>query len=110
VLLAIAIGDYQVSPVGAHILARTIEAKNLEPVNRPIWGVPSTPGPFQGSGIIEFSFGLPPSPITNTPPMGPDIDNPHEKVRYLPSAQTMSDWFLREGIVKQACSDVCDPN
>ena len=29
VLLHVAIGDYQVTPLGAHIIARTVGAKNL---------------------------------------------------------------------------------
>ncbi len=71
VLIHTAIGDQQVTPLGAHVIARAIHAKNLKPVNRTIFGIPDTDGPFTGSGMVEFNFGLLEVPKTNTPPTGP---------------------------------------
>ena len=62
----------------------SVNAKNLAPVNRSIWGIPEDKGPFTGSGMVEWSFGLPEAPKTNTPPVG--TDDPHDKVRVLPEA------------------------
>src|SRR6185369_17998822 len=62
VLIHVAIGDFQVTPLGAHLIARAVGAKNLSPVNRSVFGIPEANGPFDGPGIVEFSFGLPPSP------------------------------------------------
>ena len=104
-----AIGDQQATPLGAHILARAVHAKNLKPVNRSVFGLPDTDGTFSGSGIVEFSFGLPESPKTNTPPMGPDSDDPHDKVRVLNAAYDQSDEFFRKGTVTAYRSGVCDP-
>jgi len=109
VMLHVAIGDYQVTPLGAHIIARTVGAKNLAPVNREIFGLATTEGPFTGSSLIEFGFGLPESPKTNTPPQGPEDDDPHDKVRVLQSARDMTDTFLREGKTQAYCSGPCDP-
>jgi hypothetical protein len=109
VLIHDAIGDFQVSPLGAHLIARAIGAQNVKPVNRTIWGIPEADGPFTGSGIMEFSFGLPESPKTNTPPMGADGDDPHDKVRVLEAAQKQSDTFFRTGSIEATCSGVCDP-
>jgi hypothetical protein len=108
VLIHAAIGDHQVTPLGAHILARTVSAKNLAPVNRDIWGVDSGPAPLMGgSAIVEFNFGLPEAPKTDTPPyMGED---PHDMVRVLTAAIDQSDQFFRTGTVVQTCKAACTP-
>ncbi len=109
VLLHVAIGDYQVTPLGAHIIARSVKAKNVGPVNRSIWGIEETPGPATGSGIVEFSFGLPEAPKTNTPPTGPSDDDPHDKVRVLDAAYDQTDTFFRTGMIQHFCNGPCDP-
>lgn len=109
VLLHVAIGDYQVTPLGAHMIARAVGAKNLKPVNRSIFGIPEADGPFTGPGMVEFSFGLPESPKTNTPPTGPEADDPHDKVRVLDAAYSQTNDWLRTGKVVPYCMGACDP-
>ncbi|MRG91617.1 hypothetical protein [Polyangium spumosum] len=106
-LIHVAIGDYQVTPLGAHILARTVGAKNLLPVNRTIWGVEEATGPLSGAAMVEFDFGLPEAPKTNTPPKGDD--DPHGKVRGLDAAYSQSHEFFRTGVIKAYCEGACDP-
>src|SRR5262249_41963469 len=83
VLLHVAIGDHQVTPLGAHILARAVKAQNMKLVNREIFGVPDADAPFTGNGMVEWDFGLPPAPTSNIP-MTAGAD-PHDKVRKLQS-------------------------
>ncbi len=112
ILIHAALGDHQVTPLGAHILARTVHAQNLKPVNRSVYGLPEFDAPYTGSGIVEFSFGLPTSPLTNTSPEGslyPDSDDPHDKVRSLPDARDQAEQFLRTGVVATYCTGPCDP-
>ena len=109
ILIHAAIGDYQVTPLGAHMIARAVGAQNLSPTNRKIYGIPEKDGPFTGSGIVEFDFNLPESPKTNVPPGGPEDDDPHDKVRVLDSAVYQTDVWLREGIVKPFCDQTCNP-
>jgi len=112
ILIHAAIGDHQVSPLGAHVIARAAKAQSLKPANRSLYGIPEADGPFTGSGIVEFSFGLPESPKTNTPPEGatyPDSDDPHDKVRVLDAARNQTEEFLRNGTISAYCSGVCDP-
>jgi len=109
ILMHVAIGDHQVTPLGAHIIARSVKAKNLSPTNRSVWGVEDAPAPFMGSGLVEYSFGLPEVPKTNTPPEGPDEDDPHDKVRVLDPSYNQTDTFLRTGEIKQYCTGACDP-
>jgi hypothetical protein len=111
VLLHVAIGDHQVTPLGAHIIARTVGAKNLAPVNRHVWGLEESPGPIMGSAMVEFKFPEDKeSPKTNVPPndsYGPD---PHDEVRKLPEAMDQTNDFFRTGAVKAFCSGPCDPH
>jgi hypothetical protein len=109
VLLHVAIGDYQVTPLGAHIIARTVKAKSLSPANRSLWGIEEAASPFMGSGIVEFGFGLPEAPKTNTPPVGPSGDDPHDKVRVLDAAYDQTDTFFRTGTIQAYCMGPCDP-
>lgn len=109
VLLHVAIGDYQVTPLGAHLIARATGAKNLTPVNRSVWGIEEAPGPFSGSGMVEYDFNLPMAPTTNTPPGGPEDDDPHDKVRVLNASYDQTNDFLRQGIVKPYCDGPCNP-
>lgn len=105
VLLAVAIGDHQVTPLRAHLLARAVGAKNMKPVNRELWGIDDADAPFSGNGMAEWDFGLPSAPTTNVPMEAGD--DPHDKVRSLPSAIDQSDTFLRSGVVENDGGGVC---
>jgi len=109
VLIHVAIGDYQVTPLGAHIMARALNAVNVAPVNREIWEIPSAMPPLSGNAMVEFDFGLPEAPKTNVPPEGPKDDDPHDKVRVLQAVFDQTDVFLRQGTVVAACDGPCDP-
>jgi len=107
ILVHVAIGDHQVTPLGAHFIARTIHAKGVAPMTRKVFGIEETAAPFNGSAIVEFDFGNPESPKTNVPPSRGE--DPHGLVRFLPSAYGQADTFFREGIVKHYCKDTCNP-
>ena len=111
VLLYDGIGDCQVTPWAAHVLARTIGAKQLSPVAREIYGVSDSPAIMSpGSGIVEWSFGLPPAPLTD---MGPALaccgsnNDPHDKISMLQPAYDQTDHFYRTGNITPYCNDVC---
>jgi hypothetical protein len=105
VLLHVAIGDHQVTPLGAHVLARAIKAQNTKPQNRELFGIPGADAPYTGNGLTEFDFGLPPAPTTNTPMLAGD--DPHDKVRVLPSSINQTDIFLRTGQIQNTCAGPC---
>jgi hypothetical protein len=108
VLLPVAIGDHQVTTLGAHLMARSIGGVvNLGPTNRTIFGLEEKTGPHDGSAMIEYSFDLAPEPTTNIPPT--DGMDPHGKVRKLPSAEQSLDQFLRTGTIESFCAGPCDP-
>jgi hypothetical protein len=110
VLIHVAIGDYQVTPLGAHIMARTVGAKTLHPANRMLWNIEPATAAFSGNGIVEFRFPtVPEEPKVNLPPSGPEDNDPHDWVRELDAAIDQSDVFLRQGVVAPACESVCDP-
>jgi hypothetical protein len=104
VLLHMGIGDQQVSPLGAHFIARSVGAQNLATPNREIYGVPDGQSGFSGNGMCEWNFGLPAgsSPVGNVPPDSSQPD-PHDALRQQADAQDMSDIFFRTGTVVQTC-------
>ena len=114
-LLNVAIGDYQVTPLGAHIIARTIGAKHLTPKNRAIWGLEEKAGPLDVgvSALQEYAFGLKEVPKGNIPPRVddgvPSDKDPHDEVRKLDVVHDQTDKFLREGIIQSFCEGPCDP-
>jgi len=110
VLLYTGIGDCQVTSVGAHVMARTVGAKQLSPAAREIYGVTDAASiPAPGSAIVEWSFGLPPVPLANTGPApaccGPN--DPHDKISLLQPAYDQIDHFYRTGDINPYCNDVC---
>ena len=108
VLMLVAIGDHQVTTLSAHLMARSIGAKNLKPVNRSIWGIDEVDAPYKGSAMIEYDFGLPPEPITNEPMRAGQ--DPHPRIREVASAgKTLND-FLQTGVAEANCTGPCDPN
>jgi hypothetical protein len=108
VLIAAALGDHQVTPLGAHVIARTIGAKNLAPVNREVYGISDDPGPItQGSAIVEYDFGLPKAPLTNVPATAGD--DPHGAVRFLQPDMDQIDEFFKNGDIKPFCDGPCNP-
>lgn len=117
-LMGAALGDYQVTPLGAHIMARAVDAVHLTPGFRSIYGLEDwdtsdgADGPLlEGSAYQEFDFGLPAVPITNVPPTGegfPEDKDPHDEVRKLESVFNATDEFLRDGVIRNHCSGKCD--
>ncbi len=104
VLLHVALGDFQVSPLTAEIEARTIGARVHVPVaaagrlkeKRPMWGIdPITSYPYDGSAIVLWDSGTPDIPLSDLAPRaGRD---PHGDPRSDPAAQQQKSDFLRLG-------------
>lgn len=106
VILQPAIGDHQVTTLGAHVMARAIGAVAINPAVRPIYGIEAVDGPHLGSAIVEFDFGNA-EPITNTPPN--DGEDPHGMVRRNPAALAQSAHFFETGEIIHTCDGPCDP-
>ncbi|MFO0614499.1 MAG: hypothetical protein U0414_18080 [Polyangiaceae bacterium] len=112
VLIHAAVGDHQVTPLGAELMARAFGAKSLAPAVRPIWGVLEESGMIQGAAIVEYDYKdlVPPAPDTNTPTTAPDSTDPHDWVREELSAIDQSAQFFFTGQVTPFCAGACDPN
>jgi hypothetical protein len=109
VLIADAMNDFQVTPLAAHILARTVGAKNLKPTVRSVFGLDAVDGPVTGTAMLEFNFNTLDEPgvavpDTNTPPVGDPTYDPHYKVRQLVSSETAADTFFRTGTAVNPCT------
>jgi hypothetical protein len=106
VLLQVAIGDHQVSTLGAHIMARAADVPNLGPVNRDVWGLEVAEGTVEGGAMIEYDFGNS-EPLENIPPE--DGEDPHGKLRNLDVSAATRAQFLLEGTIETHCDGACDP-
>lgn len=51
VLIHDALGDAEVTPIAAQIMARAYNCSTVSPESRHIFGVPEQEGPFSGSGV-----------------------------------------------------------
>lgn len=102
VLMRAAVGDHQVTTLGAHVMARTLKAEHLETGIRPVWGLEAVPASSASAVYIEYDFGLPPEPTCNIPM---DLcDDPHGKLRQLDEARMQLDEFFRTGTVMNFCT------
>ena len=112
VLLNVALGDHQVAPVTADVMARTIGARawdKLDPGRSadvtPFYAIPRlTAFPFSGSALVVFDSGpvtaanpqgTPLPPAANVPPAAGQ--DPHEFPRRTQETRDMKDQFLRIG-------------
>jgi hypothetical protein len=113
VLMHAAIGDHQVTTLGAHIMARAVGAKLIESddaqnrVVRDVFGLERAAAPLDGeSALVEYDFALAPEPLTNTPPT--DGCDPHDRVRVLTPAFEQQDRFFRTGEIDWFCDGLCN--
>ena len=107
VLLHIAIADAQVTPLGAHIMARSYGAPLIDEPARPVWGLETVSGGHEGSALVEFDYGLV-APVENIPP--DKEDDPHETPRRDEAGQLQMHTFFQTGRVEQFCEGPCgDP-
>lgn len=114
VILQAAIGDHQVTTLGAHLMAREIGAVTIAPQTRPIWGIEEVTSTLDmpeeerhtGSALVEFDFGIE-EPLENIPVR--QGEDPHGKVRKNPRALEQTLHFFRTGEIIHTCDGPCDP-
>ncbi len=107
VLLQDALGDAQVTTLGAHVMARAYGASQPgEPV-RAVYGVPTVPSGSVVNALAEYAHGAPPEPVENIPP--DEEHDTHESTRRTVAAQEQMDTFFRTGTVVSYCDGACDP-
>jgi hypothetical protein len=110
IFMADALGDHQVTPLGTHILARTVGAYQLNPGIRELYGISDKTDEFSGDNALqEFDFGILTDPNdtvpqVDTPPTGPD--DPHDWVRLTQPSYLETDEFLKTGVAVDFCGDM----
>jgi hypothetical protein len=105
ILIQDAIGDAQVTTLGAHIMARSYDAALIDsPIVAP-WGLVTEASGWTGSAIVEYDFGAPAVPTHNTPPDS-DLDT-HEDTRRAWAAQEQMAHFFATGEVVNYCEGAC---
>ena len=104
-LLHVAQGDKQVTPLGAHVYAQGFGADLVEDPYQPVYGLETVASGTVGSGIVEFDYGLV-IPDTNVPPPD-DNDDSHEWPRRDRAGQDQIDRFFRTGELVHFCDGPC---
>jgi hypothetical protein len=104
VLLHAAIGDAQVTTLGAHIMARAYGASLIEDPVRPVWGLETVDSGHTGSALVEYDYGLD-EPIENIPPDAGE--DPHGKPRKDAAGQEQMHHFFETGVVHHVCEGPC---
>ncbi|GDX80487.1 hypothetical protein LBMAG42_22980 [Deltaproteobacteria bacterium] len=105
VLLQDALGDAQVTTLGAHNMARAYGAVTIDPPVNQVWGVETVAGPHAGSALVEFDFAAPIMPQDNTAP--DDEFDTHEDTRRAWAAQEQMAHFFETGEVVNECQGAC---
>jgi hypothetical protein len=106
-LMQVAIGDAQVTTLGAHVAARAVGAVTVGPAVRPIWGVEEQAAPITGSALVEWRYADgPEEPYFNVPP--DKSADTHECPRREPAAQDQLTTFLETGVIEQFCVGPCE--
>jgi hypothetical protein len=101
VLMRAARGDHQVHNVAAHVMARSVGATHVDTGLGDIFGLSKAARVENGSGYVEYDFGLPPDPICNVPPRA--CVDPHGKIRGREDAREQMNQFLRTGVIENFC-------
>ncbi len=104
VLQQVAIGDAQVTTLGAEYMARSYGATFIGTPAREAWGIDTVAGPTTGSVLVEWDYGLE-EPYQNIPP-NKETD-PHEAPRRELAAQEQLAWFFETGEIQDFCEGPC---
>lgn len=107
VLVQDAIGDAQVTTLGAHNMARAYGGALIEEPWEEVWGLEVKASGHGGSALVEYEHGAPAVPYENTPPSS-EYDT-HEDTRRTWAAQEQMATFFATGTVESYCDGVCDP-
>jgi len=104
VLMQVAIGDTQVTTLGAHVMARSTGAVLIDEPVRDVWGLSTEASGWTGSALVEWDYGLE-EPVENVPPPGED---PHEWPRREFAAQEQMHHFFETGVIQNFCEGRCE--
>jgi hypothetical protein len=110
VLLAPAVGDWQVAPLTNEIVARSdVGVAVMDHYGRDVALVTPAQYPRVGSGIVSYDFGNPWAKPGDLPPSD-DVGDPHGKPRSLAWHNEQMFHFFRTGEIIDVCGgDGCTP-
>ncbi len=102
------LGDAAVNNLATHVHVRSLGIPLLTPAVRALPGIAEAPLPHDGSGFVEFDFGIDPLPGLEARPA--DADNEvHGAVRDLPASRRQVARFFDTGTIEATCEGPCDP-
>jgi hypothetical protein len=105
VLMQDAIGDAQVTTLGAQTMARAYGASMPGTPVAEVWGLSTVESQSGGSALTEYDFGLPLVPQDDTPPEE-GLDS-HEDTRRAFAGQEQMAHFFATGEILNFCEGAC---
>jgi hypothetical protein len=109
VLMQIGLGDTKVPNGGSFLHARLLDLKLLVPTPEFVWGLSPVTGPYAGSALSLYDFGIDLSVYDKAWPRVPE-NEAHDGVRQLTPALAQMRAFLRPGgLIIHPCDGPCDP-
>jgi hypothetical protein len=108
VLMQIGLGDTTVPNLASFLHARLLQLKLLRPTPIALAGLDQVEGPYPGSALALYDFGIDPSVYDPAKPNLPK-NEAHDAVRGLEAALAQMKDFFAEGIVRHHCDGPCDP-
>ena len=104
-----ALGDAQVPNYATRTFARTMGLPALAPLIEPVHGLELKKDQINGSAYTQW--GPKPTPYPKDVNIPAKKNPAHEAIRRIESLmKQMESFFKPDGVVKQYCSGVCDPN
>ncbi len=104
-LLQDALGDAQVTTLGAQMIGRAVGAALPRDPVAEVYGLTTQADGYVGSALVEYDHGAPAMPYANTPP-DEEFDT-HESTRRAWAAQEQMAHFFATGEITSYCVGAC---
>lgn len=109
-LLQCGLGDSEVPNLGTFLHARALGVAQLDTGTPHVFGLPQVAGPYAGSALATYDFGLDLAHIYGSMQPASETNVIHEGLRTHETVLSMIDRFYAEGVIASTCSGPCDPD
>lgn len=105
IMLHMGMGDDEVPNLATHWQARTMGVPVLTPSPDEPWGLATSAGPIDGSGLVIWDGGAPPPPAANVP--APET-GAHYVTREQPASWRQIAGHYATGLIVNECDGACE--
>ncbi|MBX7113913.1 MAG: hypothetical protein K1X64_06210 [Myxococcaceae bacterium] len=109
VLMQMGLGDVQVPNLGSLLHARILDVPVLTPAPVAPYGLRTVMGPYDGSALAIYDFGIDVNAVYRDANPQPDGNAVHDTLRNVPAAMSQMEQFFSTGQILSPCTGACDP-